>query len=96
MKISQDNSIEEKFVCQIWDSGYFMKEKLRAKDGRRILVNYSGQWNDEEGADFHNAELTIGDQIHKGDVEIHLKGSHWQNHHHGMDPLYNDTILHVV
>jgi hypothetical protein len=96
MRTFQNNSIEEKFVSHIWDAGYFVKERLRAKDGRRILVNYRGQWNDEEGADFHNAELKVDNQVYKGDVEIHVKGSHWQVHHHDTDPSYNNTILHVV
>jgi hypothetical protein len=96
MKVYGESFIGEKFVSHIWDGGHFAKGALRAKDGRNIEVIYQGQWNDDSGADFHNAEIKIDGQIRKGDVEVHVKNSHWRVHHHDVDPRYNNTILHVT
>jgi len=96
MKVYGESFIGEKFVSHIWDGGHFAKDALRAKDGRKIEVIYQGQWNDDSGADFRNAEIKIDGQIRKGDVEVHVRSSHWRVHHHDVDPRYNNTILHVT
>ncbi len=95
-RIYAENFIGEKFVSHIWDGGHFAKDSLRSKDGRKIEVLYQGKWNDDSGADFHDAEVKIDGQIQKGDVEVHVRGSDWRVHHHDVDPKYNNTILHVV
>ena len=90
------SSIDEKFVSRIWDSGRFTLDALRAKDGRKIEVIYRGRRNDDSGADFHNAEIRVDGLLQKGDVEIHVKNSHWRAHRHNTNPRYNNTILHVA
>lgn len=92
----RDDSIDEVFVSHIWNSGYFKKDALRAKDGRKIEIICHGQRNNDSGADFHGAEIRISGQIQRGDVEIHVKNSHWRVHHHDVNPRYNNTILHVA
>ena len=94
--MNRDDSVDEKFVSHVWGRGHFTKDNLRAKDGRRIELISRGQRNDDSGADFRNAEIRIGGQLQKGDVEIHVKNSHWRAHRHDANPNYNDTILHVV
>jgi len=96
MRVYGESFIGEKFVSHIWDGGHFAKDALRAKDGRKIEVISRGQWNYDSGADFRNAEIKVGDQVQKGDVEIHVRYSHWRVHHHDVNPRYNSTILHVV
>jgi hypothetical protein len=88
--------IGERFVSHIWDSGHFVKTNLKAKDGRKIEVLYPGQWNNDAGADFHNASIKIDGKIYTGDVEVHTKNSEWRIHHHDRNPRYNNTILHVA
>lgn len=95
-KVYGEKFIGEKFVSHIWDGGHFAKNALRTKDGRRLKVIYKGQWNEDSGADFRNAEIRINGQVQKGDVEVHVKGSHWRVHHHDVNPIYNNTILHVT
>jgi hypothetical protein len=90
------DSIGEKFVSHIWESGHFVKSNLRTKDGRIIEVLHPGQWNNDAGADFTNAVIGIDDKIIKGDVEVHVQNSDWKIHHHDTDSRYNNTILHVV
>ena len=96
MKIYAENLISEEFVSHIWNSGHFAKDALRAKDGRKIEVIRQGRWNNDSGADFRDAEIKIDGQISRGDVELHVRGSHWRLHHHHINPRYNSTILHVV
>jgi hypothetical protein len=31
-----------------------------------------------------------------GDIELHVRSSDWQAHHHHLNPAYNRVILHVV
>ena len=93
---SYKDSIGEKFVSHIWESGHFIKSNLRAKDGRKIEIINTGQWNNDAGADFLNAVIKIDGEIIKGDVEVHVQNTDWKIHHHDTDPRYNNTILHVV
>ncbi len=96
MRVYGESFISEKFVSHIWDGEHFTKDVLRAKDGRKIEVIYKGQLNDDAGADFRNAEIRIDGETQKGDIEIHVRNSHWRVHHHDVNPRYNSTILHVV
>jgi hypothetical protein len=88
--------IAEKFVNHIWNNGYFKRDNLRSKDGRKIEILCPGEWNTDSGADFRNASIKIENEIYKGDVEIHVKSSDWRIHHHDRNPKYNSTILHVT
>jgi hypothetical protein len=88
--------IVENFVNHVWDKGYFIKNNLRAKDGRKIEILCPGEWNTDSGADFRNASIKVDGEICKGDVEVHVRSSDWRIHHHDKDPKYNSTILHVA
>lgn len=90
------DSIGEKFVSHIWESGHFIKSNLKTKDGRKIEILNTGQWNSDAGADFINAVIKLDDEIIKGDVEVHVRNTDWKIHHHDTDSRYNNTILHVV
>ena len=92
----RDSSIDENFVSHIWDNGYFTKDALRTKDGRNLQVIYHGEKNDDSGADFQNAEIKVDGRLCKGDVEIHVRNSHWRAHRHHTNPRYNSAILHVT
>ncbi len=43
----RDSSIDENFVSHIWDGGYFAKDALRTKDGRKVTPDYWNQKTEE-------------------------------------------------
>lgn len=71
-------------------------DSLLDSDGRRISVIHPGEYNRDAGPDFFNSRLLIGDTIWAGNVEIHIRSSHFYLHGHQTDPAFNNVILHVV
>jgi len=72
------------------------RAELTTADGEPIRIIYPGRKNDDRGADFRDAVIATGQGIIKGDIEVHVKTSHWQAHRHYQDPAYNRVILQVV
>lgn len=64
--------------------------------GEPLQILSFGEYNTLSGPDFQNAKLIIGGQQWAGNVEMHLKSSHWYLHQHQQDPAYRNVILHVV
>ncbi|MEZ4520158.1 MAG: DUF2851 family protein [Thermomicrobiales bacterium] len=69
---------------------------LRLTDGRRVQVVYRGVWSNSNGPDFQGALVSIDAKLHRGSVEIHARSSEWHAHGHGINPAYDDVVLHVV
>jgi hypothetical protein len=55
-----------------------------------------GQLNKNQGPDFLNASIKIGNTQLIGSIELHVKASEWLAHKHNGDANYNNVILHVV
>jgi hypothetical protein len=87
--------LQEKFLHHIWDQRHLVHE-LKTVSGKTIRIVYQGQYNTNSGPDFKNVILSFGEETVQGDVEIHLKTYDWTAHRHSEDPIYNNTILHVV
>ncbi|GAK59807.1 hypothetical protein U27_06793 [Candidatus Vecturithrix granuli] len=88
--------LPETVLARIWEEQSFRAEYLHTTEGREIQILRRGQRNPDSGPDFRQALIRIGDQVHAGDVELHLEITDWQSHGHDCDPAYNQTILHVV
>jgi len=88
--------MNEKMLQEIWKEQRFSTNQLKVIDGRKISIIKPGTYNEDEGADFLDAEVIIAQKLYTGDVEIHLKSSEWYNHEHHLQPEYDDVILHVV
>ncbi|MBA7676675.1 hypothetical protein ES703_84919 [subsurface metagenome] len=67
-----------------------------SEEGKPIKIIYPGRATDDQGADFRDAVIASGRELIKGDIEVHVKSSDWQNHGHHHDRIYNRVILHVV
>jgi len=87
--------MKEDFLHYLWK---YKKVPLSCQlsTGESLEILSFGQYNILSGADFFNAKLLIGGQQWAGNVEMHLKSSHWYAHGHQQDPAYRNVILHVV
>lgn len=88
--------LDERLVQAIWNEQLLKSDVLVTADGRPVRVFDAGQWNGEAGPDFRSADISIGTQRCRGDVEIHVNASEWDRHGHQDDFEYNNVVLHVV
>ncbi|MEZ7499191.1 DUF2851 family protein [Flavobacterium sp. Arc3] len=88
--------MKEDFLHYLWKFKKFDTINLKTSNNEAITIASVGQYLELAGPDFFNAQITIGDQMWAGNVEIHLKSSDWYVHHHERDAAYENVILHVV
>lgn len=86
----------EAFLHFIWQHQYLNPSGLVTTDGQRVVVHFPGWLNADAGPDFHQARIRIGDLEWNGSVEIHIRSSDFERHHHQKDPAYGNVVLHVV
>jgi hypothetical protein len=88
--------MKEDFLHYLWKFKNFNTRTLKSTTGELITIIHVGQYLEQAGPDFFNAQIIIGNQKWAGNVEIHLKSSDWYVHHHEKDSAYENIILHVV
>jgi hypothetical protein len=88
--------MKEDFLHYLWEFKNFNTRALKSTAGELITIIHVGQYLEQAGPDFFNAQIIIGNQKWAGNVEIHLKSSDWYAHHHEKDSAYENVILHVV
>lgn len=88
--------MQEDFLHYLWKYKKFEITNLRTSNGEVVSIINFGLHNLNTGPDFFNAQITIGDQLWAGNVEIHIKSSDWFVHNHEVDANYDNVILHVV
>lgn len=88
--------MREDFLYHLWKFQKYEAKALKTSEGELLKVLYPGVQNELSGPDFFNAKIQIDDQLWAGNVEMHLKSSHWYEHQHEIDPAYDNVILHVV
>ena len=86
----------ERLLQFIWQFQYFNKNELSTAEGELVQVILPGQHNNDQGPDFSNAKILIGNTTWAGTIELHIKTSDWNKHKHQEDKNYNNVILHVV
>src|SRR5436189_490718 len=86
----------ERLLQFIWQFQYFNKSELSAVSGETVQVITPGQYNTNQGPDFAQAKIKIGDTTWAGTVELHTRTSEWNKHDHHHDSNYNNVVLHVV
>lgn len=85
----------EAFLQYVWQH-QLLDDGLTTTDGQSVTVVRAGSPNNDAGPDFTNATIRIGDIQWVGNVEVHIKSSDWNRHHHTSDPAYGNVVLHVV
>ena len=88
--------MNEKLLQYIWQFQCFNLHQLQTTDGEVILILQPGSNNSNQGPDFKDAKIKIGDTTWAGHVELHILSSDWQAHKHSSDENYKNVILHVV
>jgi hypothetical protein len=87
--------LNESFLHYLWKFK-LLKSSLFTIDGEEIQIISQGVQNFDEGPDFLNAKLKIGETLWAGNIEIHVLASHWKLHKHQQNDKYKSVILHVV
>lgn len=88
--------MKEFFLHYIWKFNLFTREDLATFHGSYLDVIKVGKMNLDAGPDFKEAEISIGNKLWIGSVEMHVNSSDWDLHHHSNDLAYQNVILHVV
>jgi hypothetical protein len=88
--------VKEDFLHYVWQYKKFDFSNLTTVSGEELTISNCGNYLQQTGPDFFNAQIVIGNQKWAGNVEIHIKSSDWYLHHHEKDANYDNVILHVV
>ncbi len=86
----------EQLLQYIWQFQYYNTKNLQTTVGEPLQIIYAGVHNKNQGPDFLNAKIKVGDTTLAGSIEIHINASEWNVHKHNEDNNYNNVILHVV
>lgn len=88
--------MREDFLHYVWQNKKFDFANIFTTEGESLQILNTGNYLQQSGPDFFNAQIVIGNQKWAGNIEIHLKSSDWYLHHHETDKNYDNVILHVV
>jgi len=88
--------VKEDFLHYVWQYKKFDFSNLTTVSGEVLTITNCGNYLQQTGPDFFNAQISIGNQKWAGNIEIHIKSSDWYLHHHEKDANYDNVILHVV
>lgn len=88
--------MKEEFISYLWTNKLLFADRLATTKGEAVQVIQPGQQNRDAGPDFFAARVRIGETLWVGNVEIHVRSSHWNLHGHQSDAAYDNIILHVV
>lgn len=88
--------MKEDFLHYVWQYKKFDFSNLKTFSGELLTITNCGNYLQQTGPDFFNAQIILGNQRWAGNIEIHIKSSDWYLHHHEKDANYENVILHVV
>ncbi|MDD2621930.1 MAG: DUF2851 family protein [Bacteroidales bacterium] len=88
--------MDEKLLHYIWNHKLFDINDSYTTDGEKLQILSVGLPNQNSGPDFSEAKIKWNNILWVGCVEIHVKASDWNKHHHQKNDEYNNVILHVV
>ena len=88
--------MNERLLQYIWQFQYFNLSGLVTQQGETITILHAGLLNKNQGPDFLDAKIKVGQTTWAGNIELHIHSSDWKSHRHSDDPNYKNIILHVV
>src|ERR1700761_6193417 len=87
--------MNERLLQYIWQFRHF-HTSLHTTEEEPVQIIQPGMLNTDQGPDFLDAKIKIGNTTWAGNIELHIKSSDWKNHKHSYDKNYQNIILHVV
>jgi len=84
----------ERELARLW--ARVGRGSFRTVGGERLEVLSPGKFYGHGGPDFRGAVLRLENRLVGGDVEVHVRSSHWRRHRHHDDPRFRRLALHVV
>lgn len=88
--------MNEAFLQYVWRHQMLQGREFTSTDGRALRIVRSGELNRDAGPDFFNARVDIDGVEWVGNIEVHVRTTDWNAHHHSQDKAYNNVVLHVV
>jgi hypothetical protein len=88
--------MNERLLQFIWQFQYFNKTDLLTINGEPVEIIHAGRYNRDQGPDFSDAKVRIGNTTWAGTTELHIRTSDWKKHRHQHDSNYDNVILHAV
>jgi hypothetical protein len=88
--------MKEEFLHYLWKYSLYDQDSLIDNENNKIIVINPGEYNHDSGPDFFNARILIAGTEWAGNVEIHTRASHFNNHGHNKDHAFDNVILHIV
>lgn len=88
--------MKEEFLHYLWKYSLYDPENLFDSKRNKIHVIRPGEYNRDSGPDFFNARISVEGTVWAGNIEIHIRSSHFDAHGHQNDPAFDNVILHVV
>ncbi len=85
----------EEFLQYVWKYRLY-KPGLSLASGEPVDVIHPGEQNFDEGPDFFNTRIRLGQTIWAGNAEVHIRASDWLRHDHHVEKNYGNVVLHVV
>jgi len=86
----------EKLLQYIWQFQYYNPSNLVTTQDEILSIIHPGIHNNNQGPDFLNGKIKVGNTTWAGSIELHVHSSEWKMHGHSADPNYDNVILHVV
>jgi hypothetical protein len=87
---------KEKILHFIWQYQYFDHQNLETESKETLQILKTGHSNPNEGPDFLEAQIKVGNIVWAGSIEIHPKSQDWEAHLHHQHVAYEQVILHIV
>ncbi len=88
--------MNEKLLQYIWQFQYFNRNNLTTQTGEPLTIIHPGVHNSNQGPDFLDAKIKVGNTIWAGNIELHVQSTDWKQHRHDGDANYKNIILHIV
>ncbi|HCY89103.1 MAG TPA: DUF2851 domain-containing protein [Chitinophagaceae bacterium] len=88
--------MNERLLQFIWQHRFANLQDLFSTDGMPLRIIHPGKYNSNQGPDFLEARVQVGQETWIGHVELHIRSSDWLLHGHNEAGHYRNLILHVV